>query len=854
MRLSPLACAAAALLLRGLLRGAAAQACYASSLLAGTGAAGASDGVGTLALFNNPYDMLFGPAGDDLYIVEQQGNRVRMLNTTTQAVITIAGSPTGSAGETDGVGSNALFNNPNGAAIDPACGARGCFYVGAYLGARLRKIDLATRAVSLVAGNGNFANADGLGVQASVAAVRGVALDADAQLLYFTSYTPFCQLRMVVLATGLVGTLSGRSASVGCTTVTSPNGGGTAFAFNGPSGLRYDARSSTLYVAEALAGQIRRVTFLSPGVPNATSHLLTSPLPSGFIRNFALDGAGGNIYIATYALSQSAVYAVSLATGVPVLIAGNLSAPVASVDGVGPAARFNGLVSAAYRPATATLYLAEQVVHKIRTLNLAACSATASASPSAAPTASPSPTACVPGAVTLIAGNTGGGGADGVGTNAKMTKPSGLAIYGDNVFVPAYTANRIFVVGASTNVVTTLAGGGGVTGTILGYVNGVGTNALFYSPTGVCVDSTGTNLYVADWNNRVIRVIAIATRTVTSVAGGGGPMGTLTGYANGVGSAATFGGPMGVGISRDNAVVYVADQANSNIRAINLATLAVTTLAGSPTGALGYANGIGTAALLRQPQGVVMDLTNTVLYVADQGNRVVRAITMATSAVTTLAGGGSALGSAAGFANGIGSAATFANAPWLAIDRSGTLFVADYTNTLVRKIVPSTATVTTVAGNTTGNVLGVGTNARFSNVYGVAVDALDNVFIADQTNNQLKRMASCVSPSATASRSSTPSASAAASATATATRTQSATATPAATPTSSPVTGQSPGCPNGQLPINRTFSYPGTLWPRQIAATCFSFMLSAPAPDPAGLLYYFQVRTNGCQGCECRFS
>jgi hypothetical protein len=192
----------------------------------------------------------------------------------------------------------------------------------------------------------------------------------------------------------------------------------------------------------------------------------------------------------------------------------------------------------------------------------------------------------------------------------------------------------------------------------------------------------------------------------------------------------------------------------------------------------------------------------------------------------------------------------FANAPWLALDSSGNLFVADYTNNAVRKIVTSTAVVTTVAGNSTaGNVLGVGTNARFTYVYGVAVDALDNVFIADQTNNQLKRMASCVSPSAAATRSSTPSASAAASVTATATRTQSATATPVATPSSSPVTGQSPAsCPNGQLPINRTFSYPGTLWPRQ-TDTCFSFMLTAPAPDPAGLLYYFQVRTNGCQGC-----
>jgi sugar lactone lactonase YvrE len=80
-------------------------------------------------------------------------NRVRRLYPETGRVVTVAGSPTGSAGETNGAGTNALFNNPNGAAIDPSCGARGCMYVGTYLGARLRKVDLATRAVTLLTGN-----------------------------------------------------------------------------------------------------------------------------------------------------------------------------------------------------------------------------------------------------------------------------------------------------------------------------------------------------------------------------------------------------------------------------------------------------------------------------------------------------------------------------------------------------------------------------------------------------------------------------------------------------------------------------------------------------------------------------
>ena len=73
-------------------------------------------------------------------------------------------------------------------------------------------------------------------------------------------------------------------------------------------------------------------------------------------------------------------------------------------------------------------------------------------------------------------------------------------------------------------------------------------------------------------------------------------------------------------------------------------------------------------------------------------------------------------------------------------------------------------------------------------------------------------------------------------------------ATMSPTPTSTPVTGQTKSsCPYGVLPANRTFSWPGTLWP-PATAPCWNWMFSAPTPDPAGLLFYLQIRTNGCSG------
>ncbi len=214
----------------------------------------------------------------------------------------------------------------------------------------------------------------------------------------------------------------------------------------------------------------------------------------------------------------------------------------------------------------------------------------------------------------------------------------------------------------TSGAVTTVAGTGSS-----GSANGTGTSASFNYPQGITTD--GTNLYVADYSNHLIRKIVISTGAVTTLAGTGS-----SGSANGTGTSASFNYPQG--ITTDGTNLYVAERVNHLIRKIVISTGAVTTLAG--TGSTGSANGTGTSASFSFPRGITTDGTN--LYVADSGNHLIRQIVISTGAVTTLAGTGSS-----GSANGTGTSASFNYPQGITTDGTN-LYVADYGNNLIRKI------------------------------------------------------------------------------------------------------------------------------------------------------------------------
>lgn len=132
------------------------------------------------------------------------------------------------------------------------------------------------------------------------------------------------------------------------------------------------------------------------------------------------------------------------------------------------------------------------------------------------------------------------------------------------------------------------------------------------------------------------------------------------------------------------------------------------------------------------PTGVVSDRAGT-LYIADEGSHTIRKITA--SGVTTFAGTG-----VAGYKDGPGDQAQFRN-PWdLVLDAQGNLYVADSGNHRIRKIAPD-GTVTTVAGNGKNAFAnGPALEASFFSPTGIERDAQGNFYVADQTNNLIRKI------------------------------------------------------------------------------------------------------------------
>ena len=269
--------------------------------------------------------------------------------------------------------------------------------------------------------------------------------------------------------------------------------------------------------------------------------------------------------------------------------------------------------------------------------------------------------------------------------------------------------------------VSTLAGWPGWSG----FADGQGSAGRFNFTGSVRVAANGT-VFVADASNNTVRKITPAG-VVSTLAGAPG----VAGSTDGPGALARFNGPAGVAVDPAGNV-FVADSQNCTIRKITPAGI-VSTLAGSP-GLKGRTDGTGSAASFFDPENLAIDAAGN-LYIADGAGNIIRKVTPA-GVVTTLAGA-----AASGTANGTGPAARFNLPAGIAVDGDGNVYIGDYNNNAVRKITAAGA-VTTLAGlpgpRNFGFVDGTGTGARFDGPTGLAVDATGTVYVADSNNNAIR--------------------------------------------------------------------------------------------------------------------
>ena len=802
------------------------------STFAGTGTAGNMDGAGNVAQFRAPQGVAVdglgniyvadtgnhhirkitsggvvttlagtaSPAGvvvdvsGNVYVTDANNHRIRKI-TSGGVVSTLAG--TGTAGNTDGAGNVAQFNEPSGLAVDSS----GFVYVADKDNHRIRKIT-PSGVVSTLAGTGTQGDMDGVGNIAQFNEPRGVAVDSVGNV--YVTDTDNHRIRRLIIESATFdpictnGTPStakvffaNTEKCVSCNSGFSLNGeicgGFDPICTNGTPSTTKVFTANTEKCASCnngfgLDGELCREQF-DPICTNGVASMVKL-----FTANTGKCASCNSFYTLKRDETCTPIMVETLAGTVT----------VGFMDGAGNVAQFN-FPAGVVVDGSGNIYVADTDNNRIRKITSG-------------------------GVVSTLAGTgikadgitDGGGFMDGAGNVAKFNSPSGIAVGSAGVVYVADSQNHRIRKITSAGVVSTLAGGGttgtlcpGTTGTTVTCRDGAGNVAKFNSPSGIAVGSAGV-VYVADSQNHRIRKITSAG-VVSTLAGGGttgtlcpGTTGTTVTCRDGAGNVAQFNNPREVAVD-SSGNVYVADRGNSRIRKITPGGM-VSTLAGGDAGGVTATecgtttlitpatsgetckDGTGTDARFNYPIGIALDSIGNI-YVADNGNNRIRKITPG-GMVSTLAGTGittvhGVMIEGGDFSDGAGNIAQFDNPIGVALDSVGNVYVADRDNHRIRKIIiepptldpictngtPSTTkvffantekcvscnsfytlkrdktcapvSVSTFAG--TGNygfMDGAGNVAKFSSPIGVAVDSSGFVYVGDNDNHRIRKITS----------------------------------------------------------------------------------------------------------------
>ena len=803
---------------------------------AGTvGSGGSSDNTGTSASFRSPNQLVVNAT--NLFVADTGNNTIRQIGLVSQAVTTIAGSA-GLSGGTDALGTSSRFNSPTGigsstggtlyiadttnhrirsagaasaptvsnpASVSVAVGANPTFTVtatgnptptiqwerqaantvgfvalsnnGTYSGVGTATLTVTNAALVMSGDQFRATVSNGVGAAVSSAtpatltvqlapaftsvASTTVAVNSAASFTFVATGSPaptfsvisgsFPPWASISTAGVLSGTPTNNTGSPFTFTVQASNGVGTAA-----------TQSFTLTVQNgAVVSTPPANSTISPG-GTATFSVVAAGTPSTFtyqwyrnaggVSGFSLMTDISGTYLGSTTSSLTVFNATQGMTGdqFQVVVSNGVGSPATSAAAtltVAVAPQITSLASTIFALNTANSFTVQATGSPAPTFSVTAGTFPPWASlnsTSGAITGTPTNDTGSPFNFTIQASN-------GFGTAATQaftltvtpagsfpsftTQPSNVSV---SIGQPA-----TFTVVATGSPAPTYqwqrqpsTGGGFTNITDGGIYSGATTATLSISAA-----NTGINgdQYQCVASNTVNNAPATATSNIATLTVNVGTIistisGT-TGVSNtldGTGTAAQFSNPFSIAVDTAGNF-YVADPAAHVIRKITAAGV-VTTLAGTP-GSAGSLDGVGSAARFNGPQGVAVDGSGNI-YVADTNNHTIRGISPSGN-VLTLAGTAGSVGST----DGVGTVARFTYPYSLAIDNFGTIYVSDTFNHMIRRVA-SNGTVSTMAGaaGVRGTTDGTGTGARFAYPTGIAADAQGFIYVADSNNGTIRKI------------------------------------------------------------------------------------------------------------------
>jgi DNA-binding beta-propeller fold protein YncE len=308
----------------------------------------------------------------------------------------------------------------------------------------------------------------------------------------------------------------------------------------------------------------------------------------------------------------------------------------------------------------------------------------------------------------------------------------------NKVYISSQENEFVSVVDVATNKITAVYG----TFQTDGYSGDGGTaaSAKLNSPYGVAVDAVNNKLYIADYENRVIRVVNPTTKIIDTFAGD---------YYYGDTRAATkarLTAPQNTVVDNVNNLVYIADTYAHTIRVVNRTSGMISLFAGTPgvygTSSTSGNGGLATSAKLYTPMGMTVDTVKNLVYIADYGLNMVRVVNRKTGIISLFAGNGDGAGAVTGDGGNAVQAILWSPTS-VALDSANNLiYITEGQGNRVRVVNRTTNIITTFAGTgyfgSTGDY-GRATAAKLYGPYDVAVNSVSNrVYIADYYNNRIR--------------------------------------------------------------------------------------------------------------------